>query len=422
MCSASSGVATSDPTLKVLVVSQYFWPETFRVNEVVSELTARGHEVTVLTGRPNYPEGELLPEFAASPSRFSSYAGADILRVPLRPRGKGSFKLLLNYWSFVFWGCLSGPWLLRGRRFDAIFVFETSPITSALPAVLLKWIKRAPLSMWVLDLWPDTLKAVGMVKSDRALKAVGLLCRFIYRRCDLILGQSRAFAEPISRWEGSAQRFRYFPQWSEEVFDANEKAPEPAPELEPHRGRFNLLFAGNIGDAQDFPTLLAAATLTRDRPDIHWLIVGDGRAAPQVRQDIARLGLTETVFMLGRYPVERMPSFFAGADALLVSLKAEPIFAMTIPGKVQSYLAAGKPLLGMLDGEGARVIQESGAGLVAPSGDAQALAEQAKALANLSAEERAHMGARGQRFGATHFKRSALMSQLEVWLANPAAP
>lgn len=400
------------------MVSQYFWPETFRVNEIVSELTARSHEVTVLTGRPNYPEGVLHPDYVADPGRFSRYADADVLRVPLRPRGNGSLRLLLNYWSFVFWGCLLGPWLLRGRRFDAIFVFETSPITSALPAILMKCIKCAPLSMWVLDLWPDTLKAVGMVKTERQLRVVGLLCRFIYRRCDLILGQSRAFVDPIRRWAGSADRFRYFPQWSEEVFDANPSDAETAPEVTALGTGFNIVFAGNIGDAQDFPSLLQAATLTRDRSDIRWLIVGDGRAAPQVREAIAKLGLTETVVMLGRHPVERMPSFFAAADALLVSLKADPIFAMTIPGKVQSYLAAGKPLLGMLDGEGARVIEESGAGLVAPSGDAAALARQAIALADLSPQVRARMGDEGRRYGQANFNRAALMGQLEGWLTT----
>ena len=407
--------------MRILVVSQYFWPESFRVNDIVSELGARGHTVTVLTGRPNYPEGVIQPAFVASPEKFSRYAGAEVLRVPLRPRGTGSLRLVLNYWSFVFWGCLLGPWLLRRRPFDAIFVFETSPITSALPAILLKWIKRAPLSMWVLDLWPDTLKAVGIVKSDRLLNLVGRLCSFIYRRCDLILGQSQAFTGPIERWAGSTEKFRYFPAWSEEAFDAELPQRQLAPELSTHLNHFNIVFAGNIGEAQDFPAILKAAQLTRHRPGIHWLIVGDGRAAPQVQDDIKRLDLTSTVFMLGRYPVERMPSFFAGAGALLVALKPEPIFGMTIPGKVQSYLASGKPLLGMLDGEGARVIADSMAGLVVPAGDAEALALKAIQLADLEATERNQMGLRGRRYGDTHFKRATLMDQLERWLADPAA-
>lgn len=402
--------------MRVLVVSQYFWPETFRVNEIVSELEQRGHSVTVLTAQPNYPEGVVHGAYLADPTRFSRYGGAEVIRLPVRPRGKGGLQLLLNYWSFVFWGCLLGPWKLRGRTFDAIFMFETSPITSALPAILLKRLKRAPLSMWVLDLWPDTLKGIGMVKSERVLDAVGLLCAFIYRGCDLILGQSRAFEAPIARWSRSPEKFRYFPAWAEGTFDEQDVAP--APELGPHRDAFTVMFAGNIGEAQDFPTVLEAARLLRERTDIRWLIVGDGRAADDVRRRIAEWQLDQTVFMLGRHPVERMPAFFAGAGALLVSLKAEQIYAMTIPGKVQSYLAAGRPILALLDGEGARVVEESGAGLTAPAGDAAALASQVEALAAASPQEREAMGAAGRAYCREHFDRTRLIDQLASWLSG----
>lgn len=408
--------------MHVLVVSQYFWPEVFRVNEIVSELRARGHQVTVLTGRPNYPGGTVFEDYAADPAAFAQYHGAEVLRLPLRPRGKGSLRLLLNYWSFVFWGCLLGPWLLRGRRFDAIFCFETSPITSAVPAVLLRRLKRAPLLLWVLDLWPDTLAAVGMVRGERGLNAVGALVRFIYRRCDLILAQSKGFFPAIERWSGEPAKTRYFPQWAEAIFDGDVETAPLAPELAPHAGRFKIMFAGNIGDAQDFPALLQAAEATRHRADIHWLIVGDGRQADWVRAEIERRGLQATVFMLGRHPIERMPEFFKGADALLVSLKAEPIFAMTIPGKVQAYLAAGRPLLAMLDGEGARVIEEAQAGRVAAAGNAEALAAQAIALAELAPGERAAMGKRAQTYCRREFDRRTLIAQLERWLQDRPRP
>lgn len=408
--------------MRLLVVSQYFWPEVFRVNEIVSELRARGHEVTVLTARPNYPGGEVFDEYAANPAAFADYHGAEVIRLPVRPRGKGSIRLLLNYWSFVVWGCLLGPWMLRGRQFDAIFCFETSPITSALPAVLLRRIKRAPLLLWVLDLWPDTLAAVGMVRSDRGLNAVGALVRFIYKRCDLILAQSKGFFPAIERWSQAPAKTRYFPQWAEAIFEGGLDSTAPAPELEPHAGTFNIMFAGNIGDAQDFPSLLAAAEATRDSPGIHWLIVGDGRQADWLRTEIVRRQLQSTVFMLGRHPIERMPNFFKGAGALLVSLKAEPIFAMTIPGKVQAYLATGVPLLAMLDGEGARVISEAGAGLVAPAADAVELARIAKRLASMPEPERAAMGQRAQAYGRREFDRSALITQLEAWLTNVGSP
>lgn len=402
--------------MRVLVVSQYFWPEVFRVNEIVSELRARGHEVTVLTGRPNYPGGQVFDDYAANPDAFAEYHGAEVIRLPLRPRGQGSLRLLLNYWSFVFWGCLLGPWKLRGRQFDAIFCFETSPITSALPAVLLRRLKRAPLLLWVLDLWPDTLSAVGMVKSERGLNAVGALVRFIYKRCDLILAQSRGFFPAIERWSDAPAKTRYFPQWGEAAFDGDLDDVAEAPELAPHAGRFKLMFAGNVGDAQDFPALLDAAEATRHRADIHWLIVGDGRQAGWVREQIQARRLQDTVFMLGRYPLERMPEFFKGADALIVSLKAEPIFAMTIPGKVSAYLSAGRPILAMLDGEGSRVITEADAGLASPAGDATSLAGQALALAAMPLAERQAMGQRARAYARREFDRAALITQLEGWL------
>lgn len=406
--------------MRVLVVSQYFWPEVFRVNDIVADLVKRGHEVTVLTGRPNYPGGTVFDDYRADPAAYGRYHGAEVIRVPLRPRGQGSVRLVLNYWSFVFWGALLGPWLLRGRRFDAIFVFETSPITSALPALLLRRIKRAPVLMWVLDLWPDTLSAVGVVKSPRVLGWVGRLVGFIYRRCDRILVQSKAFYGNVQQWGGDVTRIRYFPAWAEDVFQGKAPDAAAAPEVAPHAGIFNVMFAGNIGDAQDFPAILGAAEALRHRADIRWLVVGDGRAAEWVRSEITRRGLERCVHMLGRHPLERMPAFFRGASALLASLKAEPVFAMTIPGKVQTYLAFGLPVLGMLDGEGARIIEESGGGLVAPAGDAQALARNVERLADMSADARARMGEAGRAYCEREFDHERLMTSFEAWLAEAA--
>lgn len=403
--------------MRLLVVSQYFWPESFRVNDLVAELTARGHEVTVLTGQPNYPEGEVYPEFRADPERFSAFHGARVVRVPMLARGKTRSRLVLNYASFALSGAVLGPLRLHDVRWDAIFVFQTSPITAALPALLLRKLRDTPVLMWVLDLWPESLSAVGAVRSPQILDAVGRLVSFTYKRCDLILAQSRAFFANIERWAGDTRRVRYFPGWAEALF-VDGATGDLAPELSPWQGRFKVVFAGNIGEAQDFPAILDAAERLRDCEDIHWIVLGDGRAAPTVKEQIERRGLSARVHLLGRFPLERMPSFFAGADALLVSLKADPTFASTIPGKVQSYLAAGVPLLGMLDGEGARVIEESGAGLTAPAGDGGALAEQVLALSKRSPAERAEMGARGRAYCAREFDRKVLIDRLEGWLQD----
>lgn len=406
--------------MKILVVSQYFWPESFRINELVADLVQRGHQVTVLTGLPNYPDGKVFAEFRANPSGFGNYQGARVVRVPLMPRGRGSFRLLLNYFSFVVSACLVGAWKLRGQSFNVIFTFEPSPIFVGIPSAWLRWLKDAPQAFWVLDLWPETLKAVGVIRSDRLLALVGRVVGWIYRRCDLILAQSKSFVGQIARHAPRDARIEYFPAWADDVFrTAIDVAP--APEVPVAPGVFTVLFAGNIGEAQDFPTILDAAERLRAREDIRWVIVGDGRMSDWVRSQIKLRQLSERILMVGRHPLERMPAFFAHADTLLVSLKDDPIFAMTIPGKMQAYFGAGLPVLAMLNGEGAHIVVEVGAGLVSPAGDGVALAENVGRLAVMDAGARRRLGNNGRRLCDEHFDRITLMNRLEIWLQELAA-
>lgn len=396
--------------MKILVVSQYFWPENFRINDLVQEWTARGHQVTVLTGRPNYPGGEVFLEYLQNPASFARFDGVQVHRVPMLARASGSLRLVLNYLSFVLGACLFGPWRLRGCRPDVIFVFEPSPVTVGLPAVLLGRLKRCPVVFWALDLWPETLAAVGVVQNPKVLGAVARIVRFIYNRCTLVLGQSRSFLPSIARHCDDTGKVRYFPSWAEDVFQ--HQVDEPAMEIPPAPGTLSILFAGNVGDAQDFPAILDAAERLKYRNDIRWLIVGDGRRSSWVAEQVQARGLQERVLLLGRFPVERMPAFFAQADALLVSLKKDPTFSMTIPGKVQSYLAAGRPIIGMLDGEGADVIQRAGAGMVCPAGDSVGLAETIQRFAETPPEERRRMGEQGQAYAKAEFDRNTLVSRL----------
>lgn len=405
--------------MRLLVVTQYFWPENFRVNDLVAELVRRGHSVTVLTGHPNYPAGEFFAEFAANPAAFNAYAGAEVVRVPHLARGKGGLRLMLNYASFALSATCVGLWKLRGRAFDAIFCYEPSPITVGLPAAAMRAAKKAPLTFWVLDLWPETLHAIGVVKSAVILSAVGKLVSFIYRRCDLILAQSRSFIPQIRKYAGEGSRVEYFPSWAEAEYDMAEVAP--APEVDARPGVFSVMFAGNIGDAQDFPAILAAAELLKVNPAVRWLIVGDGRLSGWLAQEVKARGLEHCVLLLGRFPVERMASFFKRADALLVSLKDEAIFSMTIPGKLQSYLAAGQPVVAMLNGEGADVVERAGAGLTCAAGDHHGLAKAVLAMAAMTRQQRETMGLNGLRASHAQFNRDTLIGQLEQWLvAQPA--
>ena len=406
--------------MKILVVSQYFWPENFRINELVGELVRRGHQVVVLTGQPNYPDGVIFPEYRAAPARYSAFEGAEIVRTPMLPRGRGRLRLLLNYVSFALLAGIWGSWKLRGRAFDVIFTFEPSPISVGIASAWMRWRTGARQAFWVLDLWPETLRAVNMVRSDRLLSFVGLLVRFVYRHCDLILAQSRSFVGDIGRYAPQDAWIEYFPAWADQVFAAGRAAP--AAEIPPaSAGMTTILFAGNIGEAQDFPAILEAAGHLRHRSDIRWVVVGDGRMAGWLREQIAERQLEQAVLMVGRHPLERMPAFYAHADALLVSLKDDPVFAMTIPGKLQSYFAAGLPVLAMLNGEGARIVAEGQAGLVCPAGNGRQLAEIVERMADMPPEARQRMGENGRHLCAEQFDRGLLISRLEGWLTTLAA-
>ena len=400
--------------MRLLVVTQYFWPENFRINDLVAEMVSRGHQVTVLTGYPNYPAGEFFAEFKAAPQDFGHFAGAEVVRVAHLARGKGGLRLMLNYLTFALSATCAGLWKLRGRDFDAVFCYEPSPITVGIPAAALRAVKKAPMAFWVLDLWPETLHAIGVIKSHRLLTAVGKLVSFVYKRCDLILAQSRSFIPQIEKYAGADSRIEYFPSWAESVFNMADVAP--APEVNAGDGRFTVMFAGNVGDAQDFPAILAAAEQLKTNPAIRWLIVGDGRLSDWLAAEVAARGLRDCFYLLGRHPVERMPSFFKHADALLVSLKDQPIFSMTIPGKLQSYFAAGIPLLAMLNGEGADVVERAKAGLTCNAGDHAGLADAVLKLAAMTPAQRIAMGKNGLEASAAQFNRATLLTQLEGWL------
>jgi colanic acid biosynthesis glycosyl transferase WcaI len=402
--------------LQILVVSQYFWPENFRINDLVKEWVQRGHEVTVLTGVPNYPSGKVFHAYREQPSAFATYEGTEVVRVPMFPRGTGSLRLMLNYLSFVAGACSFGPWRLRGKSADVIFVFEPSPVTVGISAIWLGKLKKAPVVFWALDLWPETLAAIGVVRSPRVLGWVGHIVRFIYNGCTLVLGQSRGFLDSIAHYCDDRAKIRYFPNWAEDVFA--DDTVQPAPEVPEWRDGFTVVFAGNIGEAQDMPAVLDAAERLKNDTRIRWVIVGDGRKSDWLQSEIYRRGLDEQVLLPGRFSLERMPSFYAHANALLVSLKRDPVFSMTIPGKAQSYLMAGIPLLGMLDGEGAAVIRDSQAGLTCEAGDSAGLAQAVLTLAAMPPIERKQLGLNGQKYAQQEFGRAQLMERLEALLTE----
>ena len=400
--------------MKLLIVSQYFWPENFRINDLAVGLEERGHEVTVLTGKPNYPEGRFMPSYGFFRHDVDEHGGIRVIRVPLIPRGRGGgLRLALNYASFAFFASLLAPFRCR-EPYDAILVYEPSPVTVGLPALVIKRRTGAPVLFWVQDLWPESLSATGAIRSPAVLGLVEKLVRFIYRGCDRILVQSRAFSEPIQRLGVESSRILYFPNSAERFYTPVEAKEAPIGNGVPVG--FRVMFAGNIGAAQAVETVLAAADKLRNEPDIHWIILGDGRLGPWVRDEVTRRGLEHCVHLLGRHPPESMPHWFARADAMLVTLRRDPIFALTIPAKLQSYLACAKPIIAALDGEGGRIVRESGAGVAVAAEDSDALAEAVMTMYKVPASERQNMGLRGRRYFEANFERQMLLDRLDRWL------
>lgn len=401
--------------MNILVVTQYFWPENFRINDLVRGLLERGHQVTVLTSIPNYPEGNFFQGYGLFKQWRQDYFGAKVYRVPLIPRGKGgAVRLVLNYASFALSASLFAPFFFR-KKIDHIFVFAPSPITVAFPALVLQKLKSIPMTIWVQDLWPESLSATGFIKSARLLAVVAWFVRMIYKSCDRILITSKAYASSIEKLGVSLSKIVYFPQSAEELYRPVSSDTETAERKLMPNG-FCVMFAGNIGTAQDFPTILAAAEILKSHQDVHWVIVGGGRMKPWVDAEVQKRGLSDTVHLLGRFPLETMPSFFALADVMLVTLKKDPLFALTIPAKIQSYLACGRPIIAALDGEGAAIVEEANAGISCSAENPQALARAVLQMYHESEDNRRTMGLQGRAFYLANFERNILIDRLALWM------
>ena len=402
--------------LKILIVSQYYWPENFRITDLANELTAKGHEVTVLTGMPNYPTGVLYDGYSSWwRKRREVIQGVSIYRVPLFLRRKSkSWQLALNYLSFVFSACCLAPWLLRKKNFDVVFTYGVSPVTVGIPAIIMGRLKKSPIFFWIQDLWPESLVATGAVKSSRILSAVSWMVKKIYLGCDFILVQSKSFIEPAIAVGAERRKIKYFPNWAELLYQPKEVEALADERLDIPDSGFIVMFAGNLGAAQSLDTIIHVAELLKHE-DIHWVFLGDGRRRAWLQNEVDSKKLNK-VHILGSRPMETMPSYFALADVMLVTLKDDPIISATIPGKVQSYLACGRPIVGALNGAGAEAINNSGAGYSVPSGDVIGLSQAILEMSNMSDIELNKKGLAARKYYEQNFDRDMLIYQLEAWM------
>lgn len=404
--------------MRISFVSQHFHPEQVSNNGIARGMAERGHEVTVTTAVPNYPAGRFFQGYSNRRSRSETWRGIRIERARTVPRGRSAVTLIANYLSYALFGSLSA--LASGHKPDVIFASQLSPITMILPGIVRRWRSGAPLVVWVQDIWPESATYTLGLKSPLIVRPLEWLCGWLYRRADLVLVQSAAFPAMIERFGVPSDRIRLFPNTAPAGYRPVAPAEAPAEAaLVPQEG-FRLMFAGNIGESQDFDTLIAAAELLRDRPALTWVIVGSGRDMERVQGEIARRGLDDRFVFVGRHPEERMPFFFAHADAMLVSLKKTPIFALTVPYKVQCYMACGKPIVASLDGEGARIVAEAEAGVAAPAGRPEALAAAIRRMVDLAPAERARLGENARRYFDAHFAAEKVFDDLENWLIEAA--
>lgn len=404
--------------MKLLFISQYFYPESFRGNDIVFDFVKKGHEVTVLTAKPNYPNGKFYDGYSFFNKKEEMINGAKIIRTPIIPRGSGKgISLLFNYLSFIFFSYFTCFFRIK-ENYDAIFVQQLSPVTMALPGLWIKKRQKIPLCLWVLDLWPESVTAASSIKNGFIVNTLNKLVSHIYNKSDMILISSEFFRNSISeKIVDQNKPILYSPNWAEDIF-LNTIALKNTPSIPELPGGKKIMFAGNVGEAQDFESILKAAEITlQENPGINWIIVGDGRKLNWIKSEIANRQLTN-VFTLGRFPIEDMPSLFAKADIMLVSLKDSPAFALTVPAKIQAYMAASKIILGMINGEGHNLINSSGCGLSVNAGDYKSLAEKAIFLSNISSEEKFKYEKRSLAFYQENFAKEKLMNNLEFNLMN----
>jgi glycosyltransferase involved in cell wall biosynthesis len=401
--------------MNVLIITQYFWPESFRINELASSLVERDINVTIITGKPNYPEGKIYDGYLPNGFTTEVYCGATIIRVPIYPRGnKSSLKLVANYLSFIVsatWYCMIN---YKKISADIIFVYAPSPILQAIPAIVLKKLKKIPLVLNVQDLWPESLEATGYIKNIYILNIIRLIVRYIYKYSNLILVSSLPFADYI-RKDAPNSKIAYFPNSVDPKFSLNMQPSTPnIPEL---NNGFSVVFAGNVGAAQAINVIIDAARLLSKIKDINFIIIGSGSKIEFLKKMIDQYKI-KNIYLAGRFPIEMMPPILKKASVLLVTLTNHPIFSATVPNKIQAYMAIGKPILASMNGEGCRLVLDANAGLTSPAEDAQGLADAVIQLYHLPTDQLDELGLNGYKYFHNNFDHDKLVSNLVDHLLN----
>ena len=399
---------------KILVVTQHFWPENFRINDIVEGFLQDGIAVDVLCGLPNYPKGEWFPGYSAAGPFEEEWHGARLYRCKEVPRrGNTSVNIFLNYVSWPWYAAHALHRLPGG--YDAVFCFNTSPVLMCWPAIRYAKKHHIPFTNYVLDIWPENLYSVLNVK-NKALRAIAQgVSDALYKKADRLIAMSEPLQQRLCQRTGMPpQKIAVIPQYCEDFY----AVPQPDAALQAQfGGRFNLVFTGTFTPAQSLETVITAVQDARSRGAdmLHLLLVGDGMSRAALEAKVKELRAEDAVTFYGSVPATDIPKFTALADALIVCLSDSPDLGLTVPAKVASYMAAGKPVLASMDGAGNAAVAAAG-GLSSPACDAAALADNLLALTRMDAAQRAAMGQNAKEYYLAHYRRSELLRKLEHFI------
>lgn len=400
----------------ILVISQYFYPEQFRINDICREWVKRGYKVTVVTGIPNYPQGYFYKGYGWLKKRSEIYEGVQIIRLPLLPRGKSSLMLVCNYLSFV----ISGWFWSRFTKIkaDQVFIFEVSPMTQALPGVWYAHKKKIPCSIYVQDLWPENIEAITGIHNKKVIGMINRMVDYIYQNCKYIFATSPSFVKRLeerkSVYQKKVSKVIYWPQYAEDFYKpvAVRKLADMTEE-----DLFKVIFTGNIGYSQGLDILpKAAAILKKKCVCCKFYIVGDGRYLKEFQKDISKNKVEDMFSLLGRKRPEEIPDYLANCNVAFLSFTNNSLFRMTIPAKLQSYFACGIPVVAAVAGETERIIRESKAGVISWIGDARDLAEKIENLIECTEEERYKMGRNAVDYYKREFDKIRLLDEMDKYL------
>lgn len=401
---------------RILVVTQHFWPENFRINDIVQGFLQDGIEVDVLCGLPNYPKGEWFDGYSEHGPWEEHFGTAQVFRARELPRkGNTSLNIFLNY---VSWPLFAAGALGRlPGDYDAVFCFNTSPVLMCWPALLYARKHRVPFTNYVLDIWPENLYSVLPVKNKLLRSAAQGVSDWLYKRADRLIAMSEPLQKRLCQRTGkSAAHVAVIPQYCEDFY----AVPLHDAALQARfGGRFNLVFTGTFTPAQSLETVIRAVKAARQNgcKTLHLLLVGDGMSRNMLVSLVQELNAQEYVTFYGSVPATDIPKFTALADALVVSLSDSPDLGMTVPAKIASYMAAGKPVLASMDGAGFEAVRSAG-GLSSPACDVAALAQNMEVLYRMSAAERALVGQKAREYYIGHYRRSDLLRKLERFILD----